>query len=71
MGARELAKLGLADGTKVVDGTVVRQRAAYPVYDRQYHARSRWCGNSWSAKCQIFNSLAATACISTIIRTMR
>ena len=36
MGARELAQLGLGDAAKVVDGTVVRQRAAYPVYDGDY-----------------------------------
>ncbi len=36
MGARELAQLGLGDAAKVVDGTVVRQRAAYPVYDGNY-----------------------------------
>jgi protoporphyrinogen oxidase len=35
-GARELAKLGLAREAQVVDGTVVRQRAAYPVYDGEY-----------------------------------
>ncbi len=33
---RELAQLGLCDEAKVVDGTVVRQRAAYPVYDTDY-----------------------------------
>jgi protoporphyrinogen oxidase len=36
MGARELAQLGLGDAARVVDGTVVRQRAAYPVYDGRY-----------------------------------
>jgi protoporphyrinogen oxidase len=36
IGARELAQLGLCDAAKVVDGTVVRQRAAYPVYDAEY-----------------------------------
>jgi len=38
MGARELAQLGLGDASKVVDGTVVRQRAAYPVYDGEYRS---------------------------------
>ncbi|MEO7966015.1 MAG: NAD(P)/FAD-dependent oxidoreductase, partial [Gemmatimonadaceae bacterium] len=33
---RELAQLGLADPTKVIDGTVVRQQKAYPVYDSSY-----------------------------------
>jgi protoporphyrinogen oxidase len=36
MGTRELAALGLAGEAKVVDGAVVRQRAAYPVYDGDY-----------------------------------
>ena len=36
LGTRELAKLGLAKEAQVVDGTVVRQRAAYPVYDGEY-----------------------------------
>jgi protoporphyrinogen oxidase len=35
-GARELASLGLAREAQVIDGTVVRQRAAYPVYDGEY-----------------------------------
>ncbi len=36
LGTRELAKLGLSREAQVVDGTVVRQRAAYPVYDGKY-----------------------------------
>ncbi|MGH8013999.1 MAG: NAD(P)/FAD-dependent oxidoreductase, partial [Candidatus Binataceae bacterium] len=36
MGTRELAQLGLVDPALVRDGTVVRQRAAYPVYDGDY-----------------------------------
>jgi protoporphyrinogen oxidase len=36
LGTRELAKLGLSREARVVDGTVVRQRAAYPVYDGEY-----------------------------------
>ena len=35
---RELAQLGLADPSLTIDGTVVRQRAAYPVYDETYSA---------------------------------
>jgi protoporphyrinogen oxidase len=34
----ELARLGLADPSLVVDGTVLRQPAAYPVYDANYTA---------------------------------
>jgi hypothetical protein len=36
MATRELGELGLADPTKVVDGTVVRMPKAYPVYDAEY-----------------------------------
>ena len=34
----ELAQLGLAPADSVVDGTVIRQEKAYPVYDRDYRA---------------------------------
>ena len=34
----ELATLGLADKTKIVDGAVVRQPKAYPLYDHDYRA---------------------------------
>jgi protoporphyrinogen oxidase len=33
---KELTQLGLADASKVIDGTVVRQQKAYPVYDAAY-----------------------------------
>jgi protoporphyrinogen oxidase len=36
LATRELAALGLAPGTNVVDGAVIRMRKAYPVYDRDY-----------------------------------
>ncbi len=36
LGKRELMKIGLAKEGDVVDGTVVRQRKAYPVYDDDY-----------------------------------
>ena len=35
-GKRELAKIGLATAADVVDGCVVRQPKAYPVYDDEY-----------------------------------
>ena len=35
-GKRELATLGLVDPANVVDGTVIRQPKAYPVYDENY-----------------------------------
>ncbi len=36
MATREIGLLGLADPTKVIDGTVVRMPKAYPVYDSVY-----------------------------------
>jgi protoporphyrinogen oxidase len=36
LGARELVQLGLARAEDIVDGCVVRQRKAYPVYDDEY-----------------------------------
>jgi protoporphyrinogen oxidase len=36
LASRELAQLGLASAESVVDGTVIRQEKAYPVYDRDY-----------------------------------
>jgi protoporphyrinogen oxidase len=36
LATRELAQLGLAGDASVVDGTVVRMRKAYPVYDAHY-----------------------------------
>ena len=34
----EISVLGLADSAKVIDGTVVRQGKAYPMYDHEYRA---------------------------------
>jgi len=36
-GIRETASLGLIDPQEVVDGTVVRMKKAYPLYDDAYH----------------------------------
>ena len=36
--AAELEQLGLARASQVVDGTVIRQPKAYPVYDAEYKA---------------------------------
>jgi len=35
MAAGELAQLGLVDASPIVEGVVVRQQAAYPVYDHE------------------------------------
>jgi protoporphyrinogen oxidase len=39
LAAEEIARLGLASADDVLDGTVVRQPKAYPVYDAEYEAR--------------------------------
>lgn len=36
LATEELARLGLAAGSQVVDGAVIRQEKAYPVYDEHY-----------------------------------
>lgn len=36
LATKELDSLGLVEASKVEDGTVIRQRKAYPVYDRDY-----------------------------------
>jgi protoporphyrinogen oxidase len=36
LGARELEAIGLARAADVIDGTVVRQPKAYPIYDAEY-----------------------------------
>jgi hypothetical protein len=36
LAGRELAQLGIAGDAEIVDGTVVRVRQAYPVYDGEY-----------------------------------
>ena len=36
LGAREVATIGLADPSTIVDGTVVRMPKAYPVYESGY-----------------------------------
>jgi protoporphyrinogen oxidase len=37
MGVRECAQIGLIEPDEVEDGTVVRMKKAYPVYDQHYH----------------------------------
>ncbi|TDI91777.1 MAG: NAD(P)/FAD-dependent oxidoreductase [Caldithrix sp.] len=36
-GVRECVQLGLIEASEVLDGTVVRMKKAYPIYDRNYH----------------------------------
>lgn len=37
LASRELVHLGLVPATAIEDGTVIRQKKAYPVYDRDYY----------------------------------
>jgi hypothetical protein len=39
LASRELTKLGLADSEEILDGVVLRQPNAYPIYDRGYAER--------------------------------
>jgi protoporphyrinogen oxidase len=52
LGARELEAIGLATRAEVVDGTVVRQPKAYPIYDAEYAACldtiKAWLGSAFT-----------------------
>jgi protoporphyrinogen oxidase len=37
LGVKECSRIGLIDPSEVEDGTVVRMKKAYPVYDQHYH----------------------------------
>jgi len=37
LGVKECARIGLVEPSEVEDGTVVRMKKAYPVYDQSYH----------------------------------
>ena len=47
----ELIALGLAEATDIVDGTVVRQPKAYPVYDENYQAHVDAIRQALDANC--------------------
>ena len=65
---REIGHMGLARPGDVVDGRVVRQPKAYPVYDDGY--REMWpCAARLETNFPTFIWSAATACTNTIIRT--
>ena len=67
----ELAKIGLAQAGDVVDGCVVRQPKAYPVYDDDYANTSTTIREDWKRVIRTCTWSAATACTSTTIRTTR
>jgi protoporphyrinogen oxidase len=65
---RELIKIGLAREGDVLDGCVVRQKKAYPVYDDDYATHVATIREELGSR--ISTSWAAMACTSTTIRTM-
>lgn len=56
LGRRELATIGLARAEQVIDGTVVRQRKAYPVYDSAY-AEALVLVKEWLATLENFQTV--------------
>ena len=66
---REIEKIGLSATGDVVDGCVVRQPKAYPVYDDAYRDTWRRSGWIWSKAIRACISSAGTACTSTTTRT--
>ena len=51
LATKEVVALGLAETSDVVDGCVVRQAKAYPVYDENYKARIKTIRESLSQAC--------------------
>jgi protoporphyrinogen oxidase len=52
LGARELEKIGLASAADVVDGCVIRQAKAYPVYDDEYRQHVDVVRRALAAHCR-------------------
>ena len=65
----EVAEIGLAGPNDVLDGCVVRQPKAYPVYDQDYARNVAVVARSWRPDFQRFTWSGATGCTSTTIRT--
>ena len=71
MATAEIDQLGLAPAGAVVDGCVIRQRRAYPVYDDTYRAQvERDSGRDFPAS-RTCRPSAATACTATTTRITR
>jgi protoporphyrinogen oxidase len=51
LAAQELEALGLAEASEVIDGCVVRQAKAYPVYDDDYQSRIETIKSGLAAHC--------------------
>ncbi len=68
---KELAHVGLAQPHEVVDGHVVRQKKAYPVYDDSYKQNVEIIRHEIESSWPGCISWAATACTSTTTRITR
>jgi protoporphyrinogen oxidase len=66
---KEIQKVNLAASADVVDGCVIRQPKAYPVYDDAYQQHVIRFARPSTKTVPRFTWSAATACISTTIRT--
>ena len=71
LATRELAQVGLADASQVVDGLVIRQPNAYPVYDEHYAPMSARCATNSRRVIRACTLSAATECTNTITRITR
>ena len=70
MAKKEIQQIGLGAAEDVVDGLVIRQRKAYPVYDDAYQAHVTTVRASAGASiAPTFTWSAAMACTSTTTRT--
>ena len=67
---REIAQLGLVDAEDVLDGHVIRQPKAYPVYDHTHEQRLQTIRQRpRRRRIPTSTSSAATACTATTTRT--
>jgi protoporphyrinogen oxidase len=66
---KELLQIGLAREGDVIDGCVVRQKKAYPVYDDDYAQHVAIVREEIEERYRTCTSSAATACTSITIKT--
>ena len=70
MAKKEIQQIGLGSAEDVVDGCVIRQRKAYPVYDDNYQAYVSYVREALEQIVPTCTWWAAMACTSTTTRTM-
>ncbi len=66
----EREQLRLARSAEVLDGCVIRQPKAYPVYDKVFERHVEVVVRPWTPIIPIFISLAGMACTNTTTRIM-